>query len=124
VNLNRYLELKRAVTARGFAEEIRWAQTVQPPESAEHFAGEAIWVILCSGMRATVARIIETRVRAAIMEGAPDGRGALAGSGFSPLVETAGEKSRLRNGKRGLMQYGLQARGEVVAVGFSWGLKS
>lgn len=52
-------------------DDIAWSENVEPPATAEDFAGEAIWVICCSGMKSTVARIIERRVLGAIREGRP-----------------------------------------------------
>jgi hypothetical protein len=38
----------------GYGEMIDWAERIQPPASAEEFAGEAIYVICNSGMAVTV----------------------------------------------------------------------
>jgi hypothetical protein len=67
----RYQSLRAAVIEAGYGRDIAWAQSVRVPESAEAFAGEAIWVILCSGMREQVARIIQGRVQGAIEAGRP-----------------------------------------------------
>lgn len=50
-------------------DDIAWSESVGLPETAEDFAGEAIWVICCSGMKYTVARIIQDRVNAALTAG-------------------------------------------------------
>lgn len=57
-----YGDIRTAVATAGYASDIEWAQTVQPPQSAEDFAQEAIWVILCSGMKEQIARIIQGKV--------------------------------------------------------------
>jgi hypothetical protein len=52
-------------------DDIAWSGTVGLPTTAEDFAGEAIWVICCSGMKYAVARIIQERVWSAIDAGTP-----------------------------------------------------
>jgi hypothetical protein len=84
----RYTELRNAVIAAGYADEIEWAQNVQPPATAEDFIGEAIWVILCSGMKAQVARIIQTRVWAALDAGLPVKGNVLGKSGKAHAIDT------------------------------------
>ncbi len=66
-----YRQLKAAVIVAGFGDEIKWAETVGAPESAEGFALEAAFVICNSGMKWTVARMIYARVRTALMYGRP-----------------------------------------------------
>lgn len=67
----RYQEVRAAVVAAGHADEIDWAQNVKAPATPEDFAGEAIWVILCSGMKEQIARMISEKVWAAIHDGRP-----------------------------------------------------
>lgn len=62
MTVGEYLDLKAAIVGRGYAEEIRWAETVAPPITAEDFASEAIWVVLNAGMREQVARVIQGRI--------------------------------------------------------------
>lgn len=52
-------------------EDIAWAEGIKPPEDADDFALEAIFVICNSGMKNTVARGIYTRVVQAIRAGKP-----------------------------------------------------
>jgi len=59
---SRYRELRAAVIEAGYEHDIKWAQTVKAPPTPVDFAGEVIWVILCSGMKEQVARIIQNRV--------------------------------------------------------------
>jgi len=84
---SRYTELRAAVCDAGYADEVKWAQTVKSPETAEDFAGEAIWVILCSGMKAQVARIIQARVWAAIDAGKPVKGSVLGKSGKADAID-------------------------------------
>ena len=49
---------------------IDWSDSIQPPHTAEQFAGEAIYVICNSGMKNTVAAPIAARCIAALQTGA------------------------------------------------------
>lgn len=69
MDVSRYLDLKQAVIDAGYAGEIDWSESVGPPKSPEAFAGEAIFVICNSGMRAQVARKIFNRVMAVVRDG-------------------------------------------------------
>ena len=62
MELSEYRSLREEVAHLGYEKEIEWAETVGPPESGRSFACEAIWVILNSGMKNTVARRIATKV--------------------------------------------------------------
>lgn len=85
---SRYHELKAAIINAGYGHDIDWAQGVKAPESAEDFAGEVIWVILCSGMKEQVARIIQGRVWAAIKVGKPVKGNVLGKSGKAAAIDT------------------------------------
>lgn len=52
-------------------EDIRWAESIEPPSTPLAFALETIFVICNSGMKNTVARGIYERVTQALREGAP-----------------------------------------------------
>ncbi len=84
----KYREIRAAVIKAGYEHDINWAQNVKTPETAEDFAGEVIWVILCSGMKEQVARIIQTRVWAAIKAGKPVKGNVLGKSGKAAAVDT------------------------------------
>ena len=84
---SRYQELRAAVISAGYESEIEWSQTVCAPKTADDFAGEAIWVILCSGMKAQVARIIEGRVRNLIRAGKPIKGNVLGRSGKAGAID-------------------------------------
>lgn len=83
----RYLELKAAVAAAGYKSEIDWAESVRAPTNAVKFAGEVIWVILCSGMKEQVARVIQDRVWAAIGAGRPVKGSVLGRSGKADAID-------------------------------------
>lgn len=56
----------------GFADEdIAWAEACRPPDDAQQFAAEAIFVICNSGMKNTVARKIYDRVMPALFKKRP-----------------------------------------------------
>lgn len=61
----------RARLGQQAEDDIAWAQGCKPPESAEAFAVEAIFVICNSGMKNTVAAIIFKRVGAALLAKQP-----------------------------------------------------
>lgn len=61
-----YLDLRARVEKAGFGPDIEWAQTVKEPVLPVAFFSEYAWVLLNSGMREQVARIIWERVRAAL----------------------------------------------------------
>jgi hypothetical protein len=85
---SRYSELRAAVVAAGYEHDIDWAQNVKGPETAEDFAGEVIWVILCSGMKEQVARIIQERVWAVIKAGKSVKGNVLGKSGKADAIDT------------------------------------
>jgi hypothetical protein len=62
VNISRYGELKSQIIQRGFADEIEWSENLRPCDDAETFFREYLWVVLNSGMKNQVARIIERRI--------------------------------------------------------------
>lgn len=48
-----------------------WAENLGPPQNADQFAGEVVWVILCAGVKAQNARKTEARVLDALERGRP-----------------------------------------------------
>lgn len=59
-----------ALTRLGFADrDIEWSENCGPPEDADDFASEAIFVICNSGMKNTVARRIFDRIMPLIRDG-------------------------------------------------------
>lgn len=85
---SRYHELKAAIINAGYEQDIDWAQGVKVPDNADDFAGEVIWVILCSGMKEQIARIIQGRVWAAIKAGKPVKGNVLGKSGKAAAIDT------------------------------------
>jgi hypothetical protein len=69
MNLAQYLELRKRLLGLGYAEEIEWAQTVQPVSDADVFWREFAWVVLNSGMKNQVAAGIWQRVRPVVERG-------------------------------------------------------
>ena len=57
-----YRVIRKALVQQGYEDDIRWAQTVKPPASADDLAREAIWVILNSGMKNQVAEGIAKKL--------------------------------------------------------------
>ena len=45
ITLKRFRKLEAALRAAGYGPMIEWSETIQPPTTAEEFAGEAIYVI-------------------------------------------------------------------------------
>jgi hypothetical protein len=83
----RYQEVRAAIIDAGYASEIEWAEGVKAPENAEDFAGEAVWVILCSGMKEQIARKISDKVWGAIRDGQPV-RSVFGHDGKAAAIET------------------------------------
>jgi hypothetical protein len=61
-----YFDLKSAIIGKGYADEIDWQQNLQPCENNSQFSQEAVWVILNSGMKEQIARMISDRIYAAL----------------------------------------------------------
>lgn len=57
-----FLELKTELERLGYKDEIQWANTIKPCSDAADFFGEFMWVVLASGMKNQVARLIEGRI--------------------------------------------------------------
>lgn len=56
-----YVSLKERVLVE-YSQEVDWAANVRTCPDALYFAQETIWVILNAGMRAQVARVIQSRI--------------------------------------------------------------
>lgn len=61
MDINKFYELQRKVIDAGFSEEIYWQQNAYC-ECADAFLWNYIWVVISSGMKNQVARIIEQRI--------------------------------------------------------------
>jgi hypothetical protein len=69
VNVNQYFDLKRRVIEAGYAAEIDWAHDIKPCPNALEFWREFSWVVICSGMKAQIARQIWDRVQPEVESG-------------------------------------------------------
>jgi hypothetical protein len=63
---DQYLSLKEKLLQHGYEEEITWAETVKDPRGPLEFWCEYSWVVLNSGMKNQVAKIIWSRIIDAI----------------------------------------------------------
>lgn len=70
ITVKRFRKLEAALRAAGYGPMIEWSETVQPPQTAEEFAGEAIYVICNSGLKNSVAAPIAVRCLAVLAIGA------------------------------------------------------
>lgn len=71
MNTETFLKLREQVIKAGYGEEITWQESVYPPFDSKEFFGEYMWVVLSSGMKNQVARIIENRISIAWRDGLP-----------------------------------------------------
>jgi len=62
---SQYIDLKFAIIDAGYEHEITWIENIQPCMSSDDFFGEAVWVILNSGMKEQIARQIWNRIQKA-----------------------------------------------------------
>ena len=69
LSLHWYLDLRKQIQNFGFAHEIEWAQNVPPVTDTRHFWGEFSWVVINSGMKNQIARMIWDKVRPAVLAG-------------------------------------------------------
>lgn len=70
MNLDEYGVLHEAV-AEMYGKDIDFYESSVPCRTSHAFAAEAIWVILCSGMKAQIARKIQEKVTDAILDNRP-----------------------------------------------------
>lgn len=61
-----FLTLVQMIRDAGHGDDVDWSENVQPPDTPEAFALEAIFVIANSGMHHVAGRRIYERVRAAL----------------------------------------------------------
>ena len=62
MKVREYVNLKVSLNDRGYYNEIQWAQDIKPCSTSDHFAFEAIWVIISAGLKNQVARKIEKKL--------------------------------------------------------------
>lgn len=84
MTVSEYLTLKQTIIARGYAEMIEWSESLKPVTCPDLFWEEYAWVVLNSGMKEQIARMIWEKVRPAVR----DGRGA--GSVFGYKAKARG----------------------------------
>lgn len=65
-----FMALVKELRYRGYGDELEWQENLKPCSSASDFAAETVWVILNSGMREQIARIIKSRIYDALLDGA------------------------------------------------------
>jgi hypothetical protein len=69
ITLKRFRRLEAILRQNGYGEMIDWSERIQPPASADEFAGEAIYVICNSGMAVTVGTYLAERCLVALATG-------------------------------------------------------
>lgn len=69
ITLERFRLLDTILRARGYGDMIAWSEALAPPKDARAFAREAIYVIVNSGMKVTVANPIYWRCVRALNKG-------------------------------------------------------
>jgi hypothetical protein len=68
-----YLAVRARLAELGHGEDYTWAQNVKPPETPEALVCEHAWVVLNSGMKNAVARVIMDRVWPRLVASLPIG---------------------------------------------------
>ena len=71
MNVSKLLELRTKVIMAGYQEELEWQESLKPCDNADDFFGEYMWVVISSGMKNQIARLIETRIHDAWDAGKP-----------------------------------------------------
>jgi hypothetical protein len=70
----KFWKIYEAVQRAGYQTEVDWSENLKPCDTSSKFLSEYIWVILNSGMKNQVARLIFDRIREAIATGQPISR--------------------------------------------------
>src|ERR1700741_2122796 len=71
MKVEKYFDLKKAIIDSGYEHEIDWIANIEPCDTVNDFVGETIWVILNSGMKEQIARMIWNRIKDAWKQGNP-----------------------------------------------------
>lgn len=66
-----YLAIKGQLIIDGYSHEIDWQTNLQPCDNEVTFANEAIWVILNSGFKEQIARMVWNSIQSAWDHGKP-----------------------------------------------------
>ena len=69
ITLAQFRDIERQLRVEGYGDAIDWSEALAPPTNADAFAEAAVYVIVNSGMRYTVAANIFTRCMAALRDG-------------------------------------------------------
>lgn len=69
ITVKRFRRIEAILRDQGYAAVIDWSESVQPPQSADQFAKEAIYVICNSGMAVTVGAPIAARCITRLQDG-------------------------------------------------------
>jgi hypothetical protein len=69
MNAEKYISIKEKVIGSGYENEICWQRDLKPCDNANEFCDQLVWVILNSGFREQIARIIAKKIYLAINEG-------------------------------------------------------
>lgn len=69
MSTEKYLQLKEKLIEFGYDHELKWIEQIKPCNNEFDFANEAVWVILNSGMKEQIARVIWDRIKQAWSEG-------------------------------------------------------
>jgi len=69
MNKEIFMELKQRVISAGYGDEIAWQESLKLCDNADEFFAQYMWVVLSSGMKNQIARLIETRILKAWHEG-------------------------------------------------------
>ena len=71
MNKTTFWDLRQKIVNAGYGEEIAWQESVAEPETADEFMWQYIWVVISSGMKNQIARIIEQRIVKAYNDNKP-----------------------------------------------------
>lgn len=66
-----YMKLKESVIQAGYAAEVDWSDSIKKCEKAGKFLDEYIWVVINSGMKEQVGRVIFGRIQEAMHNNLP-----------------------------------------------------
>lgn len=69
MDTSQFISLRRRLCKIGYRSEIKWQRDLQPCDNSLDFRSETIWVILNSGMKEQIARLISSRIYEAIASG-------------------------------------------------------
>jgi hypothetical protein len=63
MTITEYNRLRAAIIERGYLDEIQWAQNLRPPVEPVAMWRDYAWVVMCSGMKEQIVRVIWNRMR-------------------------------------------------------------